>query len=80
MGIEEFLLDRAKKEGILEERKKKDLELAEERKKKDLELAKKNREMEARNLETAKNFKKAGVDVKIISEATGLTIEEIEKL
>ncbi|MGF1635958.1 MAG: Rpn family recombination-promoting nuclease/putative transposase [Cyclobacteriaceae bacterium] len=91
MGIEEFLLDRAKKEGILEERKKKDLELAEERKKKDLELAeerkkkeielaKKNREMAARNLETAINLKKAGVDVKIISEATGLTIEEIEKL
>ncbi len=80
MGIEEFLLDRAKKEGILEERKKKDLELAEERKKKEIELAKKNREMADRNLEIAKNLKKAGVDVKIISEATGLTIEEIEKL
>ena len=28
----------------------------------------------------ARNFKKAGIDIKIISENTGLSIEEIEKL
>ena len=31
-------------------------------------------------LEIAKNFKLAGIDNKTISTATGLTIEEIEKL
>ena len=37
-------------------------------------------ERERRNHEVAKNLKKAGVDVKIIAEATGLSVEEIRKL
>ncbi|EKV58229.1 hypothetical protein A966_00555, partial [Brachyspira hampsonii 30446] len=28
----------------------------------------------------ARNFKKAGIDIKIISENTGLSIEEVENL
>ena len=35
---------------------------------------------EEKNLENAKNFKDLGVAVDIISKATGLSIEEIEKL
>ncbi|MEE1038849.1 MAG: hypothetical protein U0K95_06750, partial [Eubacterium sp.] len=31
-------------------------------------------------IETALNFKKAGVDLKTISEATGLTLKEVEEL
>ncbi len=63
MGIEEFLLERAKKEGI-----EKGIEkgILEERKRK--------------NTEIAQNLKKAGVDTKIIAEATGLSLAEIENL
>ncbi|WP_285009852.1 hypothetical protein [Pedobacter faecalis] len=35
---------------------------------------------EREKVEIAKHLKSKGIDIKIISEATGLTIEEIEKL
>ncbi len=62
MGIEELIYERAKQEGMLEERKRKDIELAE------------------KNREIARYLKKSGVDIKIISESTGLSNSEIEKL
>jgi len=51
MGIEEFLLDQAKKEGIREATR-----------------------------ETALKMKKSGLEISLISNITGLSIEEIEKL
>ena len=36
--------------------------------------------LKEKDKETAKNFKKLGVDINIISQATGLSIEEIEKI
>ena len=35
---------------------------------------------EKRNLENAKNFKKLGVAVETIAQATGLTVEQVEAL
>ena len=44
-----------------------------------LESARKQREIDEK-LRTARSLKDLGVDVKIISQATGLSVEEIEKL
>jgi hypothetical protein len=41
--------------------------------------ARKHREIDEK-LRTARSLKDLGVDVKIISQATGLSVEEIEKL
>ena len=38
------------------------------------------KERKRRNLEVAKNLKRAGVEIKIISESTGLSLAEIKKL
>lgn len=59
------------KDGLFLEGKKEGKK--EERKKRALEIAKKNKEI-------AKNLKKAGVDIAIIAESTGLKVEEIQKL
>ena len=63
MGIEEFLLEKYKREGI-EIGMEKGIE-------KGIEITKK---------ETALNMKKSGLDVTLIANITGLSIEEIEKL
>lgn len=59
MGIEEFLLDQAKKEGI--EKGKKEI-----------------REETTRDL--ALKMKNSGLDISLISNITGLSIEAIQKL
>lgn len=38
------------------------------------------KERKRRNLEVAQNLQRAGVDIKIIAESTGLSISEIQKL
>lgn len=60
MGLEELLLDRAKKEGIREAEIKAESKALEEKK------------------AIAKNLKDKGIDLKIIAEATGLSLEEIQ--
>ena len=62
MGIEELLLDRAKKEGVQEEHAKMLAKAVKEKK------------------EIACNLKNKGIDLKIIAEATGLSIIEIQSL
>ena len=63
MGIEEFLLDRAEKEGRNKGREE-------------------GREQgrEETNKENAIKMKKNGLDLNLIANITGLSIEEIEKL
>jgi predicted transposase/invertase (TIGR01784 family) len=63
MGIEEFLLDRAEKEGIKKGRE---------------EGIEKGREESLRV--TALKMKKSGLDISLIADITGLSVEEIEKL
>jgi len=67
MGIEEFLLDQAKKEGRregIEEGIEKGIEKG----------IKKNTK------ETALKMKKSGIEISLISNITGLSVEEIEGL
>jgi len=59
MGIEEFLLDQAKKEGIEEGRKE---------------------GIEEATRETALKMKINGLEITLIANITGLSVEEIEKL
>ncbi len=59
MGIEEFLLERAKKEGI----------------NKGIEKG-----IEKNTRETALKMKKSGLDINLIVNITGLSVDEIEKL
>ncbi len=63
MGIEEFLLDRAKKEGI----------------NKGIEKGRKEG-IEKNTRETALKMKKSGLDINLIVNITGLSVDEIEKL
>jgi len=67
MGIEEFLLDQAKKEGRMEG--------IEEGIEKGIEEG-----IEKNTRETALKMKKTGLDINLIANITGLSIEEIEKL
>jgi predicted transposase YdaD len=67
MGIEEFLLDRAEKKGI-----EKGIEKGRE------EGIEKGRVESLR--ETALKMKKSGLDLNLIANITGLSVEEIEKL
>jgi len=66
MGIEEFLLDRAKKEGIRE---------AEDKAKQEM-LA--NELQQRKNI--ARNLRDKGIDLTIIAEATGLSLKQIKAL
>ncbi|WP_256003296.1 hypothetical protein [Pedobacter deserti] len=66
MGLEELLLDRAEKQGEVRGAEK-------ERAKAEAKAAQEKRDI-------AKHLKNKGIDIKTISEATGLSVEEIEKL
>ena len=69
MGTQEYLLDRAKKEGKLEERAITKKLIAEERAK-----------AEKEKVESAKKMLQSGIDVQLISDILGLSVVEIEKL
>lgn len=58
-------LEKEKKEAIAKEREK---------------VAKEKEKARKKELEIARNFKKAGIDILLIANSTGLSVEEIEKL
>lgn len=71
MGIEELMLDRAKKQGI-KTGIEKGIKTGIEKGKKEGERKK--------AIEAAKKMKKSGFESSIISDIVGLSIEEVEKL
>lgn len=58
-------LEKEKREAIAKEREK---------------VAKEKEKARKKELEIARNLKKAGVDIQLITNSTGLSIEDIEKL
>ncbi|PRD51981.1 hypothetical protein [Sphingobacterium gobiense] len=70
MGTREYLLDKAKRQGL-----EKGLQ-----KGKQEERAKAEAEKLAEKLKSALNFKKMGIPARDIAEGLGLTVEQVEKL
>ena len=77
MGTQEYLLDRAQKEGLAKGIAKG--KLAERAIAKRL-IEQERAKVEAEKLESALNFKKMGILVEDIAKGLGLSIEEVEKL
>ena len=76
---QKMMLSRERKEGKLEGIKEGKLEGIEEGMKKGIEKGKLEG-IKENSYTIAKNLKKSGLDVKFISENTGLSLEEVEKL
>jgi len=77
MGTQEYLLERAQKEGLA---KGKLAERAVAKRLIEEERARAKAEKLAEKLDSALNFKKMGVPVQDIAKGLGLTVEEVEKL